>query len=151
MWLILPYFSKKIKGWAWEPRSEFWPRSLDSDLGGVVKAAESFEWGRIPFILEANGDKLWCIRVSKDLPKSKLLYCGWKDLSPAGSYIMGLQIMGYSINWLVQDGFHSQFMWYGGEQTLDIKYLWHHNLQRMYRVKIHHNGSKKQSFGPYNN
>jgi len=27
-------------------------RALDSDLAGVMKAAQPFEWERIPFILE---------------------------------------------------------------------------------------------------
>lgn len=31
-----------------------WPRSLDTDLGAVLKAAEPFEWERIPFILEVR-------------------------------------------------------------------------------------------------
>ena len=30
------------------------PRSLDTDLGAVLKAAEPFDWERIPFILEVG-------------------------------------------------------------------------------------------------
>lgn len=30
-------------------------RSLDSDLGAIMKAGQTFEWERIPFVLEAWG------------------------------------------------------------------------------------------------
>ena len=45
-------------------------RSLDGDLGAVLKAAEEFDWNRIPFILEALLVRVlqrFCLCCSMDL------------------------------------------------------------------------------------
>lgn len=43
------------------PFLQFYLRMLDTDLGNVMRAAEPFEWHRIPFVLEASapGHTYW--------------------------------------------------------------------------------------------
>ena len=45
-------FTFTVGGWS-DCLSQLYLRSLDNDLGNVMRAAEPFEWNRINFVLEA--------------------------------------------------------------------------------------------------
>lgn len=46
-------FTFTVGGWS-DCLSQLYLRSLDNDLGNVMRAAEPFEWNRINFVLEAT-------------------------------------------------------------------------------------------------